>query len=210
MPGMAVRRVSRTTRAPSGCRQLIVLCRPRACTSPDAVVAGAALIGRLFSRRRCRRRALTLLGCAPERVRLPPGARVISTRRARVLGRDGDGQMQDTVGVAGGEVLRVHALAEGQLAGERPLGPLGDDDLLAVAVMRGAFGRIVRVLCSTVTSMLSGLTPAGRPRRCSCHPRVVAAIPGAVDVHGHAERGTRPRRGHGQQLLQWGPGRDRT
>jgi hypothetical protein len=54
--------------------------------------------------------------------------------------RDGDGQVQDTVGVGGGEVLRVHALAEGKLAGERPLGPLGDDDLLAVAVMRGAFG----------------------------------------------------------------------
>jgi hypothetical protein len=48
--------------------------------------------------------------------------------------------VQDTVGVAGGEVLRVHALAQGQLAGERPLGPLGDDNLLAVAVMRGAFG----------------------------------------------------------------------
>jgi hypothetical protein len=56
------------------------------------------------------------------------------------LGRDGDGQVQDTVGVGGGEVLRVRALAQGQLAGERPLGPLGDDDLLAVAVMRGAFG----------------------------------------------------------------------
>jgi hypothetical protein len=48
--------------------------------------------------------------------------------------------MQDTVGVAGGEVLRVRALAEGQLAGERPPGPFGDNDLLALAVMRGAFG----------------------------------------------------------------------
>src|SRR5207248_11147496 len=56
------------------------------------------------------------------------------------LGRDGDGQVQDTVGVARGKVLRVHALAQGQLAGERPLGPLGDDDLLALAVVRGAFG----------------------------------------------------------------------
>jgi hypothetical protein len=53
-------------------------------------------------------------------------------------GRDGDNQVQDTVGIGGGEVLRVHALAQGQLAGERPLGPLGDDDLLALAVMRGA------------------------------------------------------------------------
>ena len=74
-------------------------------------------------------------------------------------GRDGDGQVQDTVGVADGEVLRVHALAQGQLAGERPLRPLGDNDLLAVAVMRGAFGPDRQVLCSTVTSMLSGSTP---------------------------------------------------
>ena len=53
----------------------------------------------------------------------------------------------------------THALAQGQLAGERPLRPLGDNDLLAVAVMRGAFGPDRQVLCSTVTSMLSGSTP---------------------------------------------------
>ena len=45
---------SRTTRAPSGCRQLVVLCRSQACTSPDAVVAGAGLTGRMLSRRRRR------------------------------------------------------------------------------------------------------------------------------------------------------------
>ena len=39
---------------PSGCRQLVVLCRSQACTSPYAVVAGAGLTGRMFSRRRCR------------------------------------------------------------------------------------------------------------------------------------------------------------
>jgi len=50
----------------------------------------------------------------------------------------GDGHVQDTVGVAGGEVLRIRALAEGQLPGERPLGPLGGNDLLAVAVVRGS------------------------------------------------------------------------
>ena len=36
--------------------------------------------------------------------------------------------MQNTAGVAGGEVLRVHSLAEGELPGERRLGPLGADD----------------------------------------------------------------------------------
>src|SRR5437016_11166751 len=35
----------------SGCRQLIVLCRPQAWPSPYAVVAGAGLAGRMFSRR---------------------------------------------------------------------------------------------------------------------------------------------------------------
>lgn len=45
--------------------------------------------------------------------------------------------MQDTVGVAGGEVLRVHSLAEGELPGERPLGPFGDNDLPAVAIVKG-------------------------------------------------------------------------
>jgi hypothetical protein len=29
--------------------------------------------------------------------------------------------VQDTVGVASGEVLRVHSLAEGELPGERPI-----------------------------------------------------------------------------------------
>ena len=48
--------------------------------------------------------------------------------------------MQDTVCVSGGEVLRVHALAEGELTGERPLGSLGNDDLLALPVGGGALG----------------------------------------------------------------------
>jgi hypothetical protein len=67
--------------------------------------------------------------------------------------------VQDTVGVAGGEVLRVHALAEGELPGERPLGSLGDKNPLAVAVVGVRSARIVKVLCSTVTSTLSGSTP---------------------------------------------------
>ena len=48
--------------------------------------------------------------------------------------------MPDAVAVVGGEVLRVHALAEGEPPGERPLGPFGGNDLLAVAVVRGALG----------------------------------------------------------------------
>src|SRR6266498_621760 len=54
--------------------------------------------------------------------------------------RRGEGHVQDTVGVGGGEVLRVHTLTEGQLPGERPLGSLGDNNLLALAVGRGALG----------------------------------------------------------------------
>ena len=45
MPGMAVRR-QQAIRAPSGCRELAVLCRSQACTSPYAVVAGAGRTGR--------------------------------------------------------------------------------------------------------------------------------------------------------------------
>jgi hypothetical protein len=48
--------------------------------------------------------------------------------------------VRDTVGVAGGEILRIHALAKSELAGERPLRPLGGNDLLAVAIVRGARG----------------------------------------------------------------------
>jgi hypothetical protein len=48
--------------------------------------------------------------------------------------------VQDTIGVAGGEVLGVHALAERQLPGERPLGPFGRDDLVVLTVVRGPFG----------------------------------------------------------------------
>jgi hypothetical protein len=48
--------------------------------------------------------------------------------------------VQDTTGVASGEVLRVHSLTEGELPGERPLGPFGDNDLPAVAIVKGAPG----------------------------------------------------------------------
>ena len=68
--------------------------------------------------------------------------------------------------IAGGEVLRVQPLAERQLPGERRLWPLGDDNLLDLAVVRGMrSARIVKVLCSTVTSMLSGSTPGSSASR---------------------------------------------
>jgi hypothetical protein len=80
---------SRTTRAPSGCRQLVVLCRPRACTSPDGGVAGAALTGRMFSRLRRRRRVPH-----PARMCSPRGCGCHRRmgdldRRARALGETG-------------------------------------------------------------------------------------------------------------------------
>ena len=100
--------------------------------------------------------------------------------------------MKDTVGVGGGEVLGVHALAEGKLAGKRPLGPLGDDDLLALAVMRAAFGP------DRQGAVLHGHLDAVRVHAGQVGLDVVAPIPGAVDVHGHAERGARPGRGHRQ------------
>jgi hypothetical protein len=53
-------------------------------------------------------------------------------------------------------------LAGGQLPGERPLRPLGGNDLLALAVAGVRPAWIVKVPCSTVTSMLAGSTP-GRP-----------------------------------------------
>ena len=57
---------------------------------------------------------------------------------------------------------------------------------------RLGLARIVNVLCSTVTSTLFWVH-AGQVGL-----DVVAAIPGSVNVHGHAERGTRPGRGHRQ------------
>lgn len=42
----------------------------------------------------------------------------------------GNEHVQDTVCVLDGEALGVHALAEGKLPGERPLGSLGDNDVL--------------------------------------------------------------------------------
>ena len=74
--------------------------------------------------------------------------------------------MQDTVGVAGGEVVGVHALAEGELPGERPLGPLGRNDLLAFAVVRGALG-----LSESGIPFLSG-SETRADVTMSCRPKV--------------------------------------
>ena len=53
----------------------------------------------------------------------------------------GNEHVQDTVCVLGGEALgSADALAEGKLPGERPLGSLGDNDVLALAVTGGALG----------------------------------------------------------------------
>jgi hypothetical protein len=103
--------------------------------------------------------------------------------------------VQDAVGVAGGEVLRVHSLAEGELPGERPLGPFGDNDLPAVAIVRGALG------LDRQDAVLDGHLDAVRVGAGQVGLDVVAAVLAAVDVHGHAERGTRPARGHGQEQV---------
>src|SRR5207249_4842091 len=89
--------------------------------------------------------------------------------------------VQDAVGVAGGEVLRVRALAEGQLPGERPLGPLGGDDLLAVAVVRGALG------LDRQDAVLDGHLDAVRVGAGQVGLDMVTAVLAAVDVHRHAE-----------------------
>ena len=73
--------------------------------------------------------------------------------------RSGNGDAQDTIGIIRREVVGVHALTQGELPGERALRPLGDDDVLAVAVARDALALIVKVPCSTVTSMVPGSTP---------------------------------------------------
>ena len=67
-------------------------------------------------------RGLSLLGCAPRDSAAAAG-RMSDFDPARLgLGRDGDGHVQNTVGVAGGEVLGVYALAEGELPGNEPWG----------------------------------------------------------------------------------------
>ena len=105
--------------------------------------------------------------------------------------------MQDTVGVASGEVLGVRSLAEGELSGERSLGPFGGNDLRAVAIVR------VRSAWIVEDAVLDGHLDAvrvGAGQRVGLD--VVAAVLAAVDVHGHAERGTRPARGHGEKPVE--------
>ena len=104
--------------------------------------------------------------------------------------------MQDAVGVAGGEVLRVHALAEGEPPGERSLGPFGGNDLLAAAVVRGALG------LDRHGAVLDGHLDAVRVGAGHIGLDVVTAVLAAVDVHRHAERGARPGRGHGEEPLE--------
>jgi hypothetical protein len=104
--------------------------------------------------------------------------------------------VQDTVGVVGRQVLRVHALAEGELPGERSLGSLGDDDLLAFAVVRGALG------VDRQDAVLDGHLDAVRVGAGQVGLDVVAAVLAAVNVHGHTERGTRPARGHGHESVE--------
>jgi hypothetical protein len=115
--------------------------------------------------------------------------------------------VQDTVGVASGEVLRAHSLAERELPRERPLEPIGDNDLLAVAIVRDALGldRQDDVLDGHLDAVKVGAGQVGLD--------MVAAVLAAVDVHGDTERGTRPARGHGQEPIETpgkGPGRART
>jgi hypothetical protein len=104
--------------------------------------------------------------------------------------------VQDTVGVAGGEILRIHALAESAPAGERPLRPLGGNDLLAVAIVSGARG------LDRQDAVLDGHLDAVRVGAGQVGLDMVAAVLAALDVYRHAERGTRPARGHGQQPLK--------
>jgi hypothetical protein len=77
------------------------------------------------------------------------------------LGREGDDQTQDTLGVAGGEVLRVHPLTEVELPGERPLGPFGDNDLLSLAVVRAAFGADCQGAVDYLKRVLESDEPGG-------------------------------------------------
>jgi hypothetical protein len=53
--------------------------------------------------------------------------------------------------------------------------------------------------------MLDGHLDAGRVDAGQAGLDVVAAVPGAVDVHRHAERGARPARGHGDEPLEGVP-----
>src|SRR6266853_2098853 len=104
--------------------------------------------------------------------------------------------MQDTAGVASGEVLRVHSLAEGEPPGERPLGPFGDNDLPAVAIVRGAPG------LDRQDAVLDGHLDAVRVGAGQVGLDMVTAVLAAVDVHRHAERGTRAGRGHREEPLE--------
>ena len=101
------------------------------------------------------------------------------------LGRCGDRHLQDTVAVAGGEVLRVHSLAEESSAND-PLGPFGDNDLVAVAIVRERLrpGSSDTVLDCHLNAVRVGAGQVGFD--------MVAAALAAVDVHGHAERSSRP------------------
>jgi hypothetical protein len=87
---------------------------------------------------------------------------------------------------ASGEVLRVHSLAEGELPGERPLGPLGDNDLPAVAIVRGAPG------LDRQDAVLDGHLDAVRVGAGQVGLDVVAAVLAAVDVHGQEAPGQGP------------------
>ena len=88
------------------------------------------------------------------------------------------------------------ALAEGEPPGERPLGPFGGNDLLAVAVVRGALGldRHGAVLDGHLDAVRVGAGQVGLD--------MVTAVLAAVDVHRHPERGTRPGRGHREEPLE--------
>lgn len=63
-----------------------------------------------------------------------------------------------------GEVLRVHSLAERELPRERPLEPIGDNDLLAVAIVRGALGldRQDDVVDGHLAAVRAGARPRAR------------------------------------------------
>jgi len=74
--------------------------------------AGVSRIGRCSAAAGTGGRRLSLPGCAPGDGAAAAGRMPDLDPAGLDPGREGDGHVQDTIGVAGGEVLRVHSLAE--------------------------------------------------------------------------------------------------
>jgi hypothetical protein len=125
--------------------------------------------------------------------RLPPAARVISTRGGWVCGDAGMVTCSTPSAYSAVGFSKSTPSPTGSCRVNDPWGSVGDNDLLAFAVARGGVDRQGAALYGHLDTVRVDAGQVGL--------NVVAAVLAAVHVQWHAKRGPRPACSHGQEQL---------